>query len=240
MSRIMQSRNPESSRSARVRNAVTATIFGMTLATTAQAQAAIGVPFVGRNHLSVSVTDLSRDGIGQDTKKVFGGVYGRRLGGDGGRVQYTAIVRTALRAVESNEGIVDAGVSLAATHRVMAGLSITGAAGVSAVVWGQDVNGNQPDRGRVIARMPVSAGAAYDIRLGAVTLAPFFTMTGAYSSERDYVNDERVNLYTGWRYGFSSGMSARFQDVVLTLTDINRERGMPKSDRMLFTAGISW
>jgi hypothetical protein len=154
MSRIMQSRNPEGSRSARVRNAVTATIFGMTLATTAQAQAAIGVPFVGRNHLSVSVTDLSRDGIGQDTKKVFGGVYGRRLGGDGGRVQYTAIVRTALRAVESNEGIVDAGVSLAATHRVMAGLSITGAAGVSAVVWGQDVNGTQPDRGRVIGRMP--------------------------------------------------------------------------------------
>ncbi len=156
-------------------------------------------------------------------------------------MQYSAIVRTAMRALnESNDGIVDAGFSLAGTRKVGAGLSISGAAGVSAVVWGQGVTDDQVDRGRLIARTPVSAGASYDSHLGAVTIAPFATMTGSYSSERDYVNDERVNLWTGWRYGYSSGMSVRFQDIVLALTDINREKGMPKSDRMLFTAGFSW
>lgn len=226
----------------KVQNAVGA-LIAMTLLTvnTVQAQSAIGVPFAGRNHLSVSATDLSRDGIGKQRATVFGAIYGRRLGGDSGRIQYSAIVRTALRAVnQSNDGIVDVGVTLAATRRLVAGLSVTGAAGASAVVWGQQANGEQPDRGRVVARTPLSLGMAYDIQLGALTISPFSTVTGGYSSEREYVNEERVNLYTGWRFSNSSGVSVRLNEMVLTFTEIARERGMPNKHRMLFTAGMSW
>ena len=88
--------------------------------------------------------------------------------------------------------------------------------------------------------LPLSVGLAYDIRLGAVTLAPYFTLTGAYSSEREYVDGVRVDKWSGWRYANASGLSVKFQEVVLTLTEINRERGMPRGDRMLFTAGLSW
>jgi hypothetical protein len=219
-----------------------AAVMGLILvsAQTAQAQQAIGVPFVGRNHLSASLTELSRDGIGEDRASVFGAVYGRRLGGDG-RVQYGAIVRAAVRALEQeDDGIVDAGITLSATRHVVAGLSVTGAAGVSAIVWGQQGETNEIDRGRVVARTPLTVGAAYDIRLGALTVAPFFSFTGGYSSERKYVNDERVALYTGWRFSNASGVSIKLNEMVVTFTEIARERGMPNQRRALMTAGMSW
>jgi hypothetical protein len=243
MTRTMQGRTTGSRRSTFARRTTLAAVVGLTLATaqTAAAQQAIGVPFIGRNHLSVSATELSRDGIGQERTSVFGMVYGRRLGGADGRVQYSAIVRTAFRALDQDEdGIVDAGLTLAATRNVVGGLSITGSAGVSAIVWGQQAESGEAERGRVVARTPITAGAAYDFRLGEVTIAPFFSLSGGYSSERDYVNDQRVNLHTGWRFSNSSGVSVRLSEMVLTLTEIARERGLPNNRRMLFTAGMSW
>jgi hypothetical protein len=241
MSRTMQSRNTGNRRKALVHMAAIAAVIGMAAPSTSEAQQAIGVPFAGRNHLSFSVTELSRDGIGQDRTAVFGGMYGRRLNGDDAPVQYSVVLRSAMRALDlSNSGIVDAGITVAATRRIAGGLSATGAAGASAIVWGKDHDGGNVEHGRIVARVPLSAGLAYDVRLGAVTIAPFFTLTGAYSRELEYVDGARVDRYTGWRYANASGLSVRFRDVVLTLTEINRERDMPKSDRMLFTAGISW
>lgn len=234
----MQNRTSGMNRKARIHNTIAAAFLGVTLAQTAQAQQAIGVPFSGRNLLSFSVTELSRDGFGQDRTAVFGGMYGRQLNAADSPVQYTVLVRSAMRALnDANDGIVDAGLTLAATRRIAGGLTVTGAAGASAIVWGHD---SDVEHGRIVGKLPISAGLAYDIRLGAVTLAPFFTLTGAYSKESEYVDGDRVGKWTGWRYANASGVSAKFREVVLTFTDINRERGMPNGNRMLFTAGISW
>ncbi|HEX6314548.1 MAG TPA: hypothetical protein VFZ73_06795, partial [Gemmatimonadaceae bacterium] len=146
-----------------------------------------------------------------------------------------------VRALNQQEdGIVDAGVTLAATRQMAGGLSVTGAAGVTAIVWGMQGDEGEPDQGRVVARTPITLGAAYDLRLGAVTIAPFLNFTGGYSSEREYVNDERVQLYTGWRFSNASGVSVKLSEMVLTFTEIARERGLPNKHRMLFTAGMSW
>ena len=241
MSRSMQNRISGLSRKARIHNTIAAAFLGVTMAQTAQAQQAIGVPFSGRNLLSFSVTELSRDGFDQERTAVFGGMYGRQLNASGSPVQYTVLVRSAMRALnDANDGIVDAGLTLAATRRIVGGLTATGAAGASAIVWGHDRDGQQVEHGRIVGKLPLSVGLAYDIRLGAVTLAPYFTLTGAYSSEREYVDGVRVDKWSGWRYANASGLSVKFQEVVLTLTEINRERGMPRGDRMLFTAGLSW
>ena len=238
---MVQDWNPGRSRKAIVVNLAAAALLGLaTTAGSVQAQQALGVPLAGRNNLSVSVTELSRDGIVEEKTAVYGGVYARQLNA-GNPVQYSVIVRTAVRALEkvSQEGIVDAGVTLAATRRMKA-LSITGAAGTSAVVWGQEASGDQPDRGRIVARVPITGGVAYDIQVGPAIVAPFLSYTAAYSSERDYLNDTRVNTHNGWRSTNSSGVSVRFRDVVLTVSEINRERGMPNRNRTLFTAGMTW
>jgi hypothetical protein len=154
------------------------------------------------------------------------------------------IVRAGARAVDGNvDGIVDAGVTLAATHRVSAldGLSITAAAGAGAMVWGQDGNGSgQQDRGRIVARMPLSAGVAYDITVGQVTIAPFAMITGAYSRDRDYVDNDMTAESSGWRLGNTVGLSVRLREVVLSFSEVSRERGLPHRNRGMFSAGISW
>lgn len=234
-----------SDRTGHLRTAIAAAIVGLSLATTqaAQAQSVLGVPFVGRNHLSISVTELSHDGISVERDAVFGGVYGRRLNADAAMVEVSVIARAAARANSgADDGIVDAGLTVAATHRVGAinGLSITGAAGLGAMVWGQDAPGAASDRGRVIASAPLTAGVSYDIRLGRATLAPFFAVTSAYSRERDYLDGDRIGGDSGWRVGNSVGVSLRFQEAVLSVREINRERGLPTRSRVAFSAGMSW
>lgn len=230
------------SQQAFVVNVAAAALLGLTIAAgNAQAQQALGVPLAGKNNLSLSVTELSRDGIGEEKTAVYGGIYGRRLSEDNSRLQFSVIVRTAVRALEkvSDEGIVDAGMMLAATYRLNA-LSITGATGGSAVVWGQKASPNGPDRGRIVAREAITGGAAYDIKLGSAVVSPFVSYTGAWSSERDYLNDVEVSKRNGWRYNNSAGVSLRFRETVLTLSEINRERGMPNRNRVMFTAGMTW
>jgi hypothetical protein len=245
MNNAMQHPHPGRSRKAGLPNVVAIAIVGLSLATPqlAQAQTALGVPFTGRNHLSLSVTELSHDGTSAERDAVFGGVYGRRLGSDAALLQYSVIARTAFRANSGiDDGIVDAGLTVAATHSVRAidGLSITGAAGVGAMVWAQGSNAGELERGRVIASAPFSAGLSYDVRLGRATISPFIAVTGAYSKERDYLDGDRIGEDSGWRVGNSVGVSLRFWEAVLSVREISRERGLPSRNRVAFSAGISW
>ena len=229
-----------------LQHTVAATLAGLTLAVanTAHAQRALGLPFVGRNQFSVSVTERSRDGISTEKEAVFGVSYGRRFNGDDAPVQLSAMVRGAARALDATEGgIFDGGVAVAATHSIRAidGLSVTGAAGLSTMVWGKvGPNSEDVDRGRIVNSVPLSIGMAYDMRIGSATFAPFVATTHAYSRGRDYVNDEPINSTSKWRLGHSSGVSVRFRETVLSLSNVYRESGMPNRNRVAFSAGMSW
>jgi hypothetical protein len=219
-------------------------LLALALAPDGQAQSALGVPFVGRNHLSFTVTELSRDGIGAERVAVFGGAYGRQLNSSSAPVQVSVIVRAAARALNGTEdGILDAGITVAATHRLRAvtGLSITGAVGAGAMLWGKAAaDGGEPDVGRVIASSPLSAGLSYDLRVGRATIAPFAAVTGAYSSRREYVNGDRAAIDDSWRMGNTVGVALRMSETVLTVREISREAGLPNRNRVAFTAGFSW
>jgi len=230
----------------RLHNAVAVALVGLTLvaADTAQAQQPLGLPFVGRNQLSVSVTERSRDGVSTEQEAVFGIMFGRQLNSNDAPVQLSVVARAAARALDAGErGIFDGGLTLAASHAVRAidGLSFTGAAGISAIAWGTGrPDSDDEDRGRIVQSLPLSVGMSYDVRLGSATVAPFIATTAAYSRGRDYVNDERINQTSIWRLGHSAGVSVRFGQAVLSLSDVNREGGMPAKNRMQFTAGMSW
>jgi hypothetical protein len=244
MTRSLETRNPRGGRSIRLPYVVATVAAAITLAAaeTAPAQQALGVPFVGKNHLSVSVTERSRDGVGTERTAVFGGVYGRRLNGDA-TVQITVIARAAARALDATGGILDAGLTVAATHAVRAidGLSVTGAAGIAALVWGKTgPNSEEQDRGRILKSVPLTVGMAYAVRVGQATFAPFVATTGAYARGRDYVNGEPINRTSSWRLGHSAGVSVRFRETVLSLSSVSREPGMPIRNRVAFSAGMSW
>jgi hypothetical protein len=211
-------------------------------ATDTHAQQPVGVPFIGSNHLSVSVTELSRDGIGSQRATVLGALYGHRFGGSAAKVQPSMIVRVAARPLDGVEqGILDAGVTLAATRELVRGLNVTAAAGVSAVAWGDGApEPNEPATGRIIVRAPLSAGLAYDIGIGGATIAPFVNVAMAYSTEREYAGDVRLATDNGWKLGNAAGVSVRFRETVLSISGISRERGLPNSSRVAFSAGMSW
>jgi hypothetical protein len=246
MSRTLQHHAPGKSRIPALSYAIAGVIALVSMATTndLQAQSALGMPFVGRNHLSATVTELSRDGISAERAAVFGGAYGRQLNSASAQLQFTVIVRAAARALNGTEdGILDAGITVAATHRVRAvtGLSITGAVGAGAMLWGKEATGGgEPDVGRVIASSPLTAGLSYDIRVGRATIAPFAAVTGAYSSRREYVNGDRVGIDDSWRMGNTVGVALRLSETVLTVREISREAGLPNRNRVAFTAGFSW
>ena len=229
-----------------VLNALATAVVGLILATsnTAQAQRALGLPYVGRNQFSISVTEQSRDGISTEKEAVFGVAYGRQFNSDDAPIQLSMIARAAARALDGSEtGIFDGGLTIAATHNVRAidGLSVSGAAGITAMVWGKD--GDEwaaLDRGRIVNSVPLSVGMSYDVRVGGATFAPFVTTTHAYSRGRDYVDDEPINKTSSWKLGHSAGVSVRFRETVLSLSNIYRESGMPNRNRVAFSAGMSW
>jgi hypothetical protein len=208
------------------------------------AQEAIGVPFVGKNHLSFYTTELSRDGIGDERAAIYGGALGRRFGNRDETIEISMLVRAGARSFGAvDNGIIDAGGTVAATRSVpgLTSLSLTAAAGLGVMIWGQGSSGDGlPETGRLSTRVPLSTGAAYDVRLGRAVVSPFAMLTTAYSREGDYVDDERIALNSGWRVGNTTGVSVRFNEMVLSLADVRRERGMPHSHRVLFSVGMSW
>lgn len=242
MTRALETQTPRRD----LQNGIAAVVMGLTLAIadTAQAQQALGLPYVGRNQFSVSVTERSRDGISTEKEAVFGAAYGRQLNGGDSPVQVSVNVRAAARALDATEGgIFDGGLTVAATHAVRAidGLSITGAAGLSALVWGNvGPHADGEDRGRILSSVPLSVGVAYDVRVGSATFAPFISGTQSFSTARDYVNDEPINKSSSWRLGHSAGVSVRFRETVLSLSNTCRDGGMPNRNRVAFSAGMSW
>lgn len=215
-----------------------------TSATGSSAQESIGVPFIGRNHLSFYTTELSRDGVGSERAALFGATYGRAFGDRTDGVQTSVITRLGARAFgDVDSGILDAAATVAATKAVpgLEQLSFTVSAEVGAMIWGQGAHGSGvQDTGRLSARVPFKAGAAYDLRVGRATITPFAWATTAYSRDTDYVNDHRVARDSEWRVGYARGVSVRFNEMVLSLTDVSREPGLPHDHRLVFNAGLSW
>jgi len=216
--------------------------FG-TGATGSTAQEAIGVPFIGRNHLSFYTTELSRDGVGTERAALFGGTYGRTFGERNEGVQISVITRVGARAFGDLEsGILDAAATVAATKAVpgLEKLSFSAAAEIGTMIWGQGSNGSAQDSGRLSARVPFKAGAAYDLRAGRATITPFAWVTTAYARDTDYVNDRRVARESDWRVGYARGVAVRFDEIVMSLTDVSREPGLPHDHRLVFNVGMSW
>ncbi|MEJ2206409.1 MAG: hypothetical protein P8170_20140 [Gemmatimonadota bacterium] len=213
-------------------------------ATGSSAQEAIGVPFIGKNHLSFYTTEVSQDGIGVERTAIFGGAYGRAFGGRTDPVQISMIVRAGARPLDDlTSGVLDAATTLAATRQApgIERLSLTAAAGVGVMLWGQGSAGDGlPDTGRSSLRVPLSAGAAYRLRAGGATIAPFAMLTTAYSRESDHVGGQRIGLDSGWRVGHTTGVSLSFTEMVLSVADVRRERGMPNHHRVVFSVGMSW
>ena len=243
MTRALETRTRRHSNSS-LQNTVAAAVVALTLVTAdvAQAQRSLGIPFVGRNQFSVSVTERSRDGISTEKEAVYGIAYGRQINGDDAPVQLSVVARAAARALDA-AGMFDAGLTVAATHNVRAieGLSLSGAAGVTAMVWGKDQpQSAEADVGRIVNSVPLSLGMSYDVRVGGATFAPFVAATHAYSRGRDYVNDEPINRTSSWRLGHTAGVSVRFRETVISLSNIYREAGMPNRNRAQITAGMSW
>jgi hypothetical protein len=98
-----------------------------------QAQDAINVPFVGKNHLSFYTTKVSRDGIGDTREALYGGTLARRFGERAAAGELSLGLRAAARSFEApNDGIIDPGLTLAATRAVpqLPRMNATVAAGV--------------------------------------------------------------------------------------------------------------
>ncbi|MGD2046952.1 MAG: hypothetical protein PVH96_12060 [Gemmatimonadota bacterium] len=222
-----------------------AVLVGLSLSTgQAAAQEAIGVPFVGTNHLSFYTTELSRDGVADERASVFGAVYGHRFGDRMGKGEVSFTVRAGARALNNGgDGILDTGLGFAGTKAIPGAerLSATASVGLGAMVWGQDpLSTGAPDTGRLSLRVPMTAGLAYDLHWGAATVAPFAALATSYSSERDYVSDVRVGQADGWRVGSAVGVSVRFRETVLSMSGLSREHGLTGSTRYVFSAGMSW
>lgn len=242
----MNTTTRERSKSPAGRNVGRVLVLAVTLAIPApraHAQEAIGVPFVGKNHLSFYTTELSRDGIGEARAAIFGGTYGRRFGDGRAPVRIGVLLRAGARPLDEHDGILDAGATLTATASMPGAerLTMTASAGVGAVLWGQSSQAPAvTDTGRRSVNVPLGAGAAYSLRAGRATISPFAMVLGSYSRENDYVNDVSVARESGWSLGHAAGVSVGFNEMVLSLTDLRNERGLPNDHRVMFSVGLSW
>lgn len=204
------------------------------------AQTALGVPFIGANHLSFYSTELSRDGVATTTSTLYGGRYGRRFGDAMEPSSVALVVQVAGRSLDGpTDGVLDASLTTSWSRRmdeVTNRLSVSAAAGASLLGWGL----SNDEIGLAHVSLPLTVGAAYDVRIGSATFSPFVAPALAWSSTRHYQNDERVATDTGWDARWSGGASLRFRDMVLTAGGIHGERGLPNRSRWTFAAGMSF
>lgn len=205
----------------------------------AAAQSAIGVPFIGNNHLSFYSTELTSDGVGTAMSTLYGGRYAHLFGDASERTRLSVIVQGAARDLEGGSaGVLDASITAAWTRRmdeVDGRLSATVAAGANALVWGVD----EAD-GVAHVSLPVSVGVGYDLKIGSATVTPFVKPGIAYYRARSYLNDVRVGEDRGWDGLFTAGASLRLRELVLTTSRIRGEQGLPHRSRWAFAAGISF
>lgn len=203
-----------------------------------EAQAALGTPFVGPNNLSYQMAELSRSG-GADLTRVYGLSYGRRFGAANNPTQYSMLLSGSARPFDDDAaGVADFAARIAASHAIGAvpGLSVAASAGGELMAWGDDA----AQTGRMMLTIPVTAGVSYDVRIAGATLSPFATASIARQELRTYLDDVRQSRDAEWDARYSSGVSLRVSNVVLTSTRIVGETGMPNRSRWSFSAGISY
>jgi hypothetical protein len=208
--------------------------------TGASAQASLGMPFIGDSHLSFYSTGLSQDGVVGEMSTLYGGRYAHRFWSDNKAGSLSVSIQAAARGLsDGNDGIGDASITVAWTRRMTEvddGLTLTAAVGANAVAWGFD----EFDTGTAYLSTPFTAGVAYDIHVGAVTLSPFVAPSVAAYDHRTYVDDVRTSKATGWDARVTWGASLALKEVVLTTSGIRGETGMPRDNRWAFSAGISF
>lgn len=209
-------------------------------ASAAAAQAPLGVPYIGNNHLSFYSTELTTDGIGTGTSSLFGGRYGHQFGHAGDATRFSLLGQVAARERQDPRGgILDVSLTAAWTRRweeLDDRLSTTAALGMSALVWGED----EPDTGLARLSMPFTVGVGYDLRIGAATITPFVAPGIARYQTRSFVDNVRVTTAQGWDARFTAGTSLRLRELVLTTSRIRGEQGLPNRSRWAFAAGISF
>lgn len=204
------------------------------------AQSTHGVPFIGNNHLSFYSTELSTDGVAEATSTLYGGRYARRFGADASWTRLSLAVQGAARSLANeNDGVADLSVSAAVTRRVHeldSGITVSAGAGTGLLAWGFD----HDDTGIVRMSVPLSAGVAYDIRIGGATFTPFAAPAIAWYDNRTYANDVQITRVTGWDARVTWGASLSLKEVVLTTSGVHGEPGLPNRSRWTFSAGISF
>ena len=62
-----------------------------------EAQASLGVPYIGSNHVSFYSTELTSDGIGVGSSKLYGGRYGHRFGDAQATHRFSVLVQVAAK-----------------------------------------------------------------------------------------------------------------------------------------------
>jgi len=205
---------------------------------TANAQAALGTPFIGRTLLSFHSAQNTRSG-GPETTTTFGVVYGHRFGQQEAPSNVNLMVRASARPLEGvDSGVLDfsATIGMSRTFEDVPHLSVAASTGVGMMAWSDDA----AKTGRAHLSIPANAGLAYALRIRSATFAPFAMGSLARYDLRTSLNDERVSRETGWDTYVTTGASLRLREVVLTSSRISGEHGMPYSSRWTFAAGISF
>ena len=225
----------------RLRTSALMAMLGLgTAAAAASAQSTLGVPFIGDNHLSFYSTELTSDGIGASMSTLYGGRYAHRFGSDDARSRFSLSLQGAGRTLaDASSGILDVSMTVAWTRRmdeIDEDLSMTGAMGMSALVWGMD----ETDTGIAHGSLPMTAAVAYDLHIGSATLTPFVAPGIAYYDHRGYLHSVRVSREVGWDARFTTGTSLTLKEVVLTASRIHGESNLPNRSRWAFAAGISF
>jgi len=205
-----------------------------------EAQSALGVPYIGSNHLSFYATELTSDGFGVAGSKLYGGRYGHRFGDEQATTRFSFLVQVAAKDYEAvSDGVYDVSLS-AAMSRTMEEidprLELAASLGGEIKAWGFDPD----DTGLARVSIPLTMGASFDLQLGAVTIAPFVAPGAAYTMARQYVDDVRVMRENAWDFRFTSGASVRLKEAVFTTSHVRSEHGLPQKSRWTFAAGISF
>jgi hypothetical protein len=207
------------------------------VASTLAAQAALGTPFIGANNLSFRASELTKSG-GAETTTVFGVHYGHRFSGSG-PTSIAMLLRGSARAFDDVQaGVLDVGANVAVSREIRSvrGLSLAASTGLGVMAWGNDANRT----GRLHVTIPANAGVSYDLRVRGATLSPFVMGSVSRYDIRTSLDDARDSVDDGWDTTYTTGMSLRFRDIVLTTSSMHGEYGMPKRSRWGFSAGVSF
>ncbi len=229
---------PSPRRSPQLLRALIPSLCGLLLAGSAQAQSALGTPFIGRNTVSYHSGELTRNG-GPEMIRVPGIVYGRRFGDLARADGLVMVIRASGRPLSGEtSGILDLSASIGTERAVpqVPGLMAAVSLGAGMMAWGDD----SARTGRLDLSFPVSTGLSYAVRVKGATVSPFATAAVARYDRRTAVDDIRQSTARGWDGRYTAGVAVRLKELVLTSTRIYSEIGMPQRSRWAFSVGVSY